>query len=166
MTTLEFNYQLEQAYPRVMGYTYKFTSNEDESADLLHDTVLQALKNRDKFNDGTNFKAWIYTIMRNIFINKYRRQTKLQNIINNQPEFTNLSKSASYLPNPQEYTVVNEIKDKLNTLRAPYQTVFKMYIEGYKYHEIADQLNIPIGTVKTRIHKAREILSSQVSPSN
>lgn len=162
MTTLEFKYQLEQAYSSISNYTYKFTTNSEEAGDLLHETILKAMSNKQKFTEGTNIKAWLYTIMRNVFINKYRRETKFNEIINNQPDIYNLYYSMNSTLSPLEKTTYNELQSQINRLSEKQRTPFKQYLKGYKYHEIAENLSIPIGTVKTRIHQARKILASKI----
>lgn len=163
MTALEFNYELEQAYASIYSYTYKFTNNAEEASDLVHDTIVKAIGNRQKFKHGTNLKAWLYTIMRNTFINGYRRGSKLQSIVNNQPDFHNLYLDNGVNTTPYQYTTTKELTQQVDNLTDKLRIPFKLYVEGFKYQEIAEDLNVPIGTIKTRIHHARKMLAQQIS---
>jgi RNA polymerase sigma-70 factor (ECF subfamily) len=138
-------------------FTRRFTNNREESHDLVQDTLLKALLYRDKFRDDTNLKGWLFTIMRNTFINNYRRlqrtrtrydQTKDLHFLNVEEEHT--------FNRPQESMEFREIWRNVNKIKDELLTPFKMYTSGYKYHEIAEHLGIPIGTVKNRIFNARK----------
>jgi RNA polymerase sigma factor (sigma-70 family) len=141
----------------------KLTKNADDAADLLQDTLIKGYTNRDKFAEGTNLKAWMYTIMRNIFNTNYQKNQRQntfvdsstdQYYINNLPSSTqNIAKSK---------LVQQDLTKALNKLENNYLSPFMMYFTGYKYHEIALRLNLPIGTVKNRIHIARKELKTML----
>ncbi len=157
MTATEFSYQIAALRGTLQEFTRRFTNNREESHDLVQDTLLKALLYRDKFKDDTNLKGWLFTIMRNTFINNYRRlqrtrtrhdQTKDLHLLNVEEEHT--------FNRPQESMEFREIWRNVNKIKDELLTPFKMYTSGYKYHEIAEHLHLPIGTVKNRIFNARK----------
>lgn len=138
------------------------TSEPDDANDLVQDTILRALRYKNKFTQKTNFKSWIFTIMRNIFINKYRRQKKWQQIHEEDGKYLAEAfgnKNNQYADNLVQ---MHEIEEQIDSLNDDLKTTFTMYNEGYKYEEIADHLGIPIGTVKSRIFMARKKLMARI----
>jgi RNA polymerase sigma-70 factor (ECF subfamily) len=155
----EFNTMVTQETESLRMYALRFTRNNDDANDLVQDTMLKAITYYDKFKEGTNLKGWLYTIMKNTFINNYRRNTKANSVITQTEEITSSNLFFSSTKNKGEgIFVMDDIQDALLSLQEDYYKPFSMYFEGYKYHEIADHLEIPIGTVKTRIHVARKSL--------
>lgn len=161
MTALEFSYAITQSTKALKPFALRLTRDTDEAADLLQDTVLKAFINREKFSEGTNLKAWMYTIMKNTFITNYQKLVKRKT-------FIDTTENLHYL-NSAQYTTKNDgergftmedIQKALSHVDAAFREPFMMYFHGYKYHEIADKLAIPIGTVKNRIHLARKELKS------
>lgn len=135
----------------------KLTKSVEDSNDLLQETFFKALKNKDKFQEGTNIKGWLYTIMKNTFINAYRKK-KNQNTFVDETDnkyFLNLKESEKDAKTDakvdQEY-----IMKQINSVEKTYVETFMMYYNGYKYEEIAEILGIPLGTVKSRIFLARK----------
>ena len=116
--------------------------------------------NKDKFKAGTNLKAWLYTIMRNTFINNYNKITKRNSNIDSTEYFQYFNTDENYITHNGATSdfVVTDINEAIAGLSADYRTPFMMYYIGYKYLEIAEKLQIPIGTVKNRIHIARKEL--------
>jgi RNA polymerase sigma factor (sigma-70 family) len=163
MTTLEFGFLLQQYHAKLKMYALKLTTNMDDAQDLLQETMLKALKYREKFSEGTNFSAWVHTIMKNTFINDYRRKKKrlvvrdeTENQVHlNNPSFTSPLSSE----NP---TLYDEIVKTVDALDERYRVPFEMHCTGFKYHEIAEELALPVGTVKSRIFTARNLLSVQL----
>ncbi|MDE5875159.1 MAG: sigma-70 family RNA polymerase sigma factor, partial [Muribaculaceae bacterium] len=124
---------------------------------------LKALDNEEKFVDNVNFKGWIFTIMRNIFINNYRQNAKQATVIDKSEDLFHLNLSQdSGLSTPEGSFAVKEISETLNAFPEEYRVPFNLYVAGYKYNEIAEKLNLPIGTVKTRIFIARKKLREQL----
>lgn len=140
-------------------FALSLTRNEEDSADLVQETMLKAFTYKDRFQENTNLKAWLYTIMKNIFINNYRRNVKSKTILDHSPNtyYINLPQNTKNA-DPNTQFSFKEIYEKVNSLEDEYKIPFTMYFEGYKYKEIAEHLNLPIGTVKSRIFLARKQL--------
>lgn len=160
-----FSFSQELATYRSSLYFFalSFTHDVEDANDLVQDTLVKALRYSNLFKEGTNFKAWLYTILRNTFINDFRRNARSAKVFTVSEEITNaqLGKSA-YTNQGENKFMMDDIQFALKKLQADYRIPFLRYFEGYKYHEIAEELNIPIGTVKTRIHLARNILKKQL----
>jgi len=135
------------------------TKNAEDSDDLLQETLLKAFTYKNKFQENTNLKAWLFTIMKNIFINNYRRTSKVKTILDHSPNtyYINLAQNVRSV-DPDSKLSFKEITKTINKLENEYKIPFNMYFEGYKYKEIAEDLNLPIGTVKSRIFLARKQL--------
>jgi RNA polymerase sigma factor (sigma-70 family) len=142
------------------NYALQLTQNLDDANDLLQETFLKGMTYADKFKKGTNLKGWLFTIMRNTFINNYRRNTKRNSFMDTQEEQYIIDKAETYNTfNLGEVKFIrNDIEKAIDKLPRDLRITFEMNILGYKYHEIADRLNIPIGTVKTRIFVAKRKL--------
>jgi len=125
--------------------------------------MLKAITYYNKFKEGTNLKGWLYTIMKNTFINNYRRFIKMNTFVSKSDEISSPNLVFSSTKNQGEAKfVMDDLKKALDRLPNDYYLPFTMYFEGHKYHEIADHLEIPIGTVKTRIHVARKLLKKSL----
>jgi RNA polymerase sigma-70 factor (ECF subfamily) len=143
----------------MFNYALILTSNRDDSWDLVQETILKSLDNQDKYVENVNFKGWVLTIMRNIFINDYRKMINNRKMIDTTDELYYLSlPQDSGLESPDEAITVQEITKAINNLDKILQEPFSMHIAGYKYEEIAEKLAIPMGTVKNRIFLARKEL--------
>ena len=163
-TNQEFRKQVTDETRPLKAYAMKLTQDSEEANDLVQDTVLKALTNEEKFAAGTNLKGWLYTIMKNIFISKYRRAMK-SNIFNddtdNQYYINNLATAKRN--DGEGNMVMREIRTAMAGLNDNLRTPFLMSYSGYKYEEIAQRLQIPLGTVKVRIHNARKELMKKLS---
>jgi RNA polymerase sigma factor (sigma-70 family) len=159
MTAIEFNYQLTSLWDNLERFAIRLTSNRDDAKDLLQETFMKAISYRDKFSDNTNLKAWTYTIMKNTFINNYRKSSKVNTTFDqsNDLYYMNLNK-ASGMDLPESSYSTKEIEKKIDLLDSEFKVPFLMHVKGYKYKEIADKLNLKIGTVKSRIFFARKKL--------
>ena len=163
MTALEFNHRLIGLQPTLKLYTRRFTVDKEESEDLLQDTILKALSNKEKFTQNTNFKAWLYTIMKNTFINRYRKETKTKTQLDNTKDLYYLNVADPHtFSSPGSGMEYKQVMELMNELKDIYLIPFKMYFDGYKYHEISEEMNIPLGTVKTRIFYARQFLKDRM----
>ncbi|WP_353129810.1 RNA polymerase sigma factor [Parapedobacter pyrenivorans] len=163
MNKIEFNTRVVKEVNSLNGYAFYFTRDEENANDLVQDTVLKAFSYYNKFKEGTNLQAWLYTILKNTFINYYRRKVKTNSIIVKSDTISSSDLFRSSLRNAAEGKfVMDDIERALTKLPEEYYSPFTMYYEGYKYHEIADHFHIPIGTVKTRIHVARQQLKKKL----
>ena len=164
MSTIEFKDLLVGNSDFLKPFAFTLTRDNEEAKDLLQETLYKALANRDKYNVGTNVKAWMYTIMRNIFINNYRRKSRQQTIFDNTPNDFLINHTQTAVPNTAEVNLrLKDIKALLHKLPDIFRNPFEMYFEGYKYNEIAQTLNEPLGTIKSRIHFARKLLKEQMT---
>lgn len=163
MTAIEFSHQVESLRDTLSTFTRKFTKDKEDAEDLIQDTILKALTYRDKFVENTNLKGWLYTIMRNTFINGYRKFSKAKTTIDQSDNLYYLNTREEHTFNlPDSSIEYNDIEEAIANVRDEYLAPFKMFVDGYKYHEIAEQLNIPLGTVKARIFKARQEIKSNL----
>ncbi len=146
----------------MLNFAYMLTSNRDDAYDLLQDTTLKALDNEDKFTEGTNFKGWVFTIMRNIFINNYRRGARQATVVDTTENLYLLNIAQdSGMETPDGSYSVNEISESINDLPEEFRIPFSMHVAGYKYNEIAEHMQLPLGTVKSRIFFARKKLQQR-----
>ncbi len=138
-------------------FAISLTHNTEDAKDLYQETVFKALSNQEKFNENTNLKAWLFTIMKNIFINNYRKLVKKREVYGKVADkvavHTNSNVNKGYAN-----LRLSEINTAIDKLAEIYRVPFQMYYAGYKYQEIADTLNEPLGTIKSRIHLARKQL--------
>lgn len=164
MSTIEFNNILLLHADFLRPFAVNLTRDSDRANDLYQETLYKALSNHDKYNIGTNIKAWLYTIMRNIFINDYRRKIKQNTFLDNSPNDYLIDQRQGLVGNLAEGRIrEKEIRQVIEGLPEIFRTPFLLYFEGYKYHEIANELNEPLGTIKSRIHFARKLLKEQIS---
>ena len=149
------------------SFALKLTSNTDDASDLFQDTVIRILANSEKFKEGTNFKAWSLTIMRNIFINDYRKRVRRNMIIDQTPNEYYINSGDRVVENEGEQNIsIKELMGMVNTLPDDFRTPFMMAYEGYKYEEISEELYSPLGTIKSRIFFARKKLQKMYEERN
>ncbi|MCX4312071.1 MAG: RNA polymerase sigma factor [Muribaculaceae bacterium] len=164
MGTNAFQDNLTKLQGNLLSFAYKLTSNRDDAYDLLQDTTLKALDNEDKYAANTNFKGWVLTIMRNLFINNYRRTARAATIVDTTDNLYHLNLSQdSGLESPEESYGAQEITSAISEFSDEYRIPFSMHVAGYKYSEIAEEMGLPIGTVKSRIFFARKKLQERFS---
>ena len=162
MTTSTFQQQLMGLQSNLLNFALTLTNNRDDAYDLLQDTTVKALTNADKYAENTNFKGWVFTIMRNIFINNYRRASRSQAVVDTTEDYYHLNLcQESGLETPEGSFSVSEITLAINSFDEKYREPFKLHVAGYKYNEIAEKMNLPVGTVKSRIFFARQRLQEQ-----
>jgi len=161
---LEFTTEVQQMSISLRPAALNLTRDADEARDLVQETLLKALLNRDKFKAGTNLKAWLFTIMRNTFINNYNKITRRTTSIDTTENLQYSTTVDSFVThnNATATFVMRDIDQALSDLNEDFRTPFMMYYIGYKYLEIADKLELPIGTVKNRIHIARKQLKKML----
>nr|WP_199082276.1 sigma-70 family RNA polymerase sigma factor [Pedobacter sp. ASV19] len=145
------------------NFAMKFTNDMEDANDLVQDTLIKAIRYHHLYKQGTNLRAWLYTIMRNTFINDYRKDSRKKAVIQTSEDLSSyqLCNSASVNIGENKF-VMEDIHKAMDQLQSEYSVPFLKYFEGFKYHEIAEELNIPLGTVKTRIHMARQFLKGQL----
>ena len=162
MASAKFQNNLMSLQSNLLNFAYMLTSNRDDAYDLLQATTLKALDNEDKYADNTNFKGWVFTIMRYIFINNYRRAGRAATVVDTTENLYHLNLSQdSGLETPEGSFGAGEITDAINEFSEEYRIPFSMHVAGYKYNEIAEQMNLPLGTVKSRIFFARKKLQER-----
>ena len=145
------------------SFALYLTRDNHRAEDLVQDTILKALSNEDKFQRGTNLKAWLYTIMRNIFITNRKCLSNSKTFMDTTDNLYYINSGVSTIQNEAHNRFIAEdIKKALENTKSTYNKPFMMYCKGYKYREIAIILDIPIGTVKNRIHCARKQLEKRL----
>jgi RNA polymerase sigma-70 factor, ECF subfamily len=151
--------QLDNITQTLRAFALKLTGNEMDAEDLYQDTTMRIITNAEKYLQGTNFKAWAVTIMRNIFINNYRKRVRRNLIIDQTPNNYYINSGENSIGNEGESDITFiELLSMVNTLPEDFRKPFMMAYEGYKYEEIAEELGSPLGTIKSRIFFARKKL--------
>ncbi len=164
MSTIEFNRMLLNNAEFLKPFAVTLTHDNEAAKDLYQETLYRALANQDKYHVGTNIKAWLYTIMRNIFINNYRRKAKQNTLFDSTPNEYLLNLNQGAVANDAVTDInVKEVQKAIYGLPEIFRNPFLLYFDGYRYHEIADMLKEPLGTIKSRIHFARKLLKTQVA---
>ena len=164
MPAIEFDEILLNNTEFLRPFAVTLTRDNEIAKDLLQETIYRALANKEKYNVGTNIKAWLYTIMRNIFINDYRRKAKQNVIFDNTPNEFLLNYNQATISNAAEGILkIKEIQKAIHQLPQIFRNPLVLYFEGYKYHEIANMMQEPLGTIKSRIHFARKLLKEQLT---
>lgn len=163
MRTANFAQDLLSVQTELLNFAYKLTADREEANDLLQETSLKALDNEDKYTAETNFKGWIYTIMRNIFINNYRKALRNQTYVDQTDNQFYLNQNIDIEGDSTEGSYdLKEMRRIVNALPKEYRIPFSMYVSGFKYREIADKLGLPLGTVKSRIYFTRQKLQEEL----
>jgi len=163
MTSLEFTNNFNKLTPVLNSFAYNLTKSMDDAKDLYQETAFRAIKNREKFRPGTNFKAWLFTIMKNIFINGYRKKMKANTIMDATDNNYYINSGSVVVSNQAGSNImVAEIKAMIQGLDETIKAPFMMHYSGYKYQEIADYLELPLGTIKSRIFFARKELKELI----
>ncbi len=157
--SLDFSRNIQSSTKQLLSFAMSLTKNNNDAEDLYQDTVFLALKNREKFSAGTNFTAWLKTIMRNTFINNYRKQKRFQNILAKGVGGYFFGKKAADNTTESDMNL-KEIEKLIENIDNRFKIPFLMYFKGYSYEEIAEQLELPMGTVKSRIFFARKHLKA------
>jgi len=162
MTNTEFTKSFNQIENLLYGFALKLTRNQEDAKDLIQETSWRAYKNIEKFRMGTYFKAWMTTIMRNTFINNYRKNKKRKTLEKPVDDFLFAVESNTISSGAESSLMVEEVKSAITDMSDNYSVPFDMFCQGYQYMEIAEHLDIPIGTVKSRIHFARKKLRDTI----
>ena len=164
MSTLEFNGRYEVMSKLLHSFAYNLTKNTEDAKDLYQETSFRALTNRDKFRPGTNFKAWLFTIMKNIFINNYRKKMRANTIMDSTDNDYYINSGSVVISNKAESNIMmDELTAMIDGMEDGIRIPFMMHYEGFKYQEIADKLELPLGTVKSRIFFARKEMKGLIN---
>ena len=163
MTSMEFNSKIKGLNNLLHAFAYNLTKNVEDAKDLYQETTYRALFNREKFQPDTNFKAWMFTIMKNIFINNYRKKVNANTVIDTTENQFYLNSGSHATANGAEGDILlKELNTLVESLDNSIKVPFLMHHEGFKYQEIADELQLPLGTVKSRIFFARKELKDKI----
>jgi len=163
MSTINFSREISNLESALSNFAFKLTKNREDSKDLYQETAYRALVNQSKFRVGTNLKAWLFTMMRNIFINNYRKKIKRNTILDSTDNQFYLNSGGPVILNDANSSIMmNELQELINKLEDSIRVPFMMHYYGYKYQEIAEQLDLPLGTIKSRIFFARKELKKAV----
>ena len=163
ITQINFDKMMEKELTPLRNYALSLTHNLDETKDLVQETILKAYRYKEKFQAGTNLRGWLYTILKNSFINNYRRDQKRNTFLDSTDNTYFIDLPSQRVENDAELKFIRkDLDNAVESLPIDLKTTIKLKAEGFKYHEISDELNIPIGTVKTRIFIARRILREKL----
>lgn len=163
MTAIQFNRHLLGVHDKLLYFAISLTADNENARDLLQETILKALTYREQFINNTNFKAWVFTIMKNTFINNYRRDKKMRNAFEADENNISFYHKKRYMSEtPESVYAEKEMSSAVDKLNDEFRIPFKMHTQGYKYKEIAEKLDLPIGTVKSRIFFTRKKLQEML----
>lgn len=157
MSTQEFNSLVLTNSEGLKPFAITLTKDQEAAKDLCQETLCKAFAYREKYEPGTNVKAWLFTIMRNIFINDYRRNNRKKVVMDAIAASVN-----PFVLSSETMVRLKEINTAIYYLPSIFKTACLLYLDGYKYHEIAVALNEPLGTIKSRIHFAKKMLQKQI----
>lgn len=156
MTTTQFLTEADGLRSLLFAFAVRLTNNRHDAEDLVQETLLRGYRSLGNFQDGTHFKSWLTTIMRNTFINDYRKRVKRYHINNALADEQVETTAVGYVDTSGEDNLYyGELTRVLRSIGELYSVPFLLFHQGYEYQEIADQLGLPIGTVKSRIFTAR-----------
>ena len=166
-----FNEEFMPHVDPMYNFAYRLTLDEDDAKDLVQDTYLKAYRFIESFEQGTNAKAWLFRILKNSFINDYRKKSKQPPKVDYQEVETYYNSDDVDKPITTDLRaetvkdmIGDEISNALNSLDVDFRTVIILCdLEGFKYDEMAKILDIPIGTVRSRLHRARNLLKEKLS---
>lgn len=164
MTTIQFQNTLTGLEKKMYYFALSLTSNSDKAQDLVQETFLRALTYQSRFSADTNLIAWVYTIMKNTFINQYRRNIKVKTTLESHSDMSRISFSTNdRYPSVDSIHAEKEIYKSINSLNKEFREPFQLFLNGFKYKEISEKLDLPLGTVKSRIFFTRKKLSVSLS---
>lgn len=164
ISEIEFNKQLLELRPQLRTFASMLSFSEEDAEDLTQETIIRAILHKDKFIEDNSIRAWLFTIMKNIFINIYRRDKNYRELIQRAIDEGDLRFWNQYVVNNTESDLfASELWEEIHKLDDKFSIPFVFFIKGYKYKEIADIIQVPIGTVKSRIFYARKLLCNQLS---
>ncbi len=166
MTTLKFNHNLAQIQSLLFAFAMKLNySNREDANDLFQETVMRAFASKDRFQEGTNFKAWVTTIMRNCFINEYRKRRTRNQVEQPLEDNTEFAVRQAVRNDSGTIIMMKELRIMLDSMDDAHRVPFEMFFNGFEYQEIAEELSLPMGTVKSRIFFARKKMKDMIQGS-
>lgn len=156
MNQTQFTTAIQSHAAHLISHALKFTGDEDDAKDLVQETLIKGIRFAEKFEEGTNLKGWLFVIMRNTYINSYNKQARRNSIFTIEDELSSAQLMKTASRNQGEAIFATEdINRAMASIKPEYGNAFRKYFEGYKYEEIALEMQLPLGTVKTYIHQAR-----------
>ncbi len=155
MNQLDFARAAQSVHPQLYSHALKFTKDEDDAKDLLQETIIKRIRFCERFDKGTNLKGWLYVIMKNTFYNDVLKSKRKGEVITDGVLESPGLVHSSVKNEGESKFAMEDIRKALKALRPEYRIAFQRYFEGYKYDEIAKELAVPLGTVKTYIYQAR-----------
>ncbi|MCU0346988.1 MAG: sigma-70 family RNA polymerase sigma factor [Saprospiraceae bacterium] len=162
MTTTEFNTQLSSLSSALFANAMRLSCNKHNAQDLMQETTMRAFASCHKFTEGTNFKAWMYTIMQNCFINEYRKRRSRRSVVFMMEDNMQVVLQQPIKNMGHSTVMMKELRGILDELTEANRIPFELHFDGFGYQEIAEQLDVPLGTVKSRIFFARKKLKSMI----
>lgn len=158
-----FNQEFSKVTRYLRGFAFQLTKDSHLAEDLYQDTAMQVYRHKDNFREGTNMKAWSGVIMRNTFINQYRRKKRRGEVFDSSESSYIINGKKDKIGNAGEGNILyRELMVLVEKLEEGLKQPFVMAYEGYRYEEIAQQMHLPIGTVKSRIFQARKRLKNHI----
>lgn len=164
MSEREFTDRVVSEGADLTWYALRLTRDVEGAKDLVQDSILKALTNRSRFRPGSDLRAWMHTLAKNMFINGYRRRKLGRRLEGDIEVNRGLVRRARSSDDPWSELRLNEVSARIDTLRSGFRDAFLLHSEGFKYEEIAERMSVPVGTVKSRIHEARQKLRSALGP--
>lgn len=150
------------------AYALRLSKDEDDAKDIVQETIIKALRNEDKFKQNSNLQSFLHFMLKNVYIDFYRKMKRKSEKIHDNKEwdysdFENNGMTIEYSSNRSiSKFIIDDCNSAINRLNIVNKDVFIMFLEGFKYEEIASELNIPVGTVKTRIFNSRKQLQKEL----
>jgi len=162
MNTLQFNQNVARIEDLLFGFAMKLTKNRENAKDLMQETLTKAFDKRERFKINSNFKAWATTIMYNSFINGYRKRKTMNQVNASVEDVPFIINKSSSMGNPTSVILHKELINLVNSLEDDFKVPFLMSYRGFQYDEIAAKMDMPIGTIKSRIFYARKKLRAKI----
>ena len=165
MNSSSFQSELTGMRNVMLNFAFTLTHNSDDAQDLVQDTMLKAITAEDKYTTGENFKGGVFTIMRNIFIDQYHKMSRLSTVHDTTEDsyILNVASADLIAESPEDSYSSYEIEEAIRHLDKLYRIPLVMLVSGYKYNEIADEMGLTIGAVKSRIFTGRHLLQERLS---
>ena len=163
MTNSKFLSLLAKIESLLFGFAMRLSGNKENAKDLMQETLMRCYANKHKFKPGTNFKSWMTTVMYNSFVNHYRKRKSKQKVLQTVSNYNQITQDKSIGVRADEDLLHKELKSIVSELPNKFHNPFQMLLEGYKYREISETLDVPIGTIRSRIHYARQKIKKRLS---